>query len=63
MGGGGTVLDLRGTYSDAGYTTMAITPDTEIFLDTIITPDGILVGREDYGDISGGTRGNVGSAG
>lgn len=41
MGGGGTVLDLRGTYSDAGYTVSLITPES----------------------ISGGSRGNVGSAG
>lgn len=62
-GGGGSVLDLRGTYSDAGYTVSLITPDTVIFPDTIITPDGILIGREDYGVISGGSRGNVGVAG
>lgn len=63
LGGGGTVLDPRGTYSDAGYTVSLITPDTVIFPDTIITPDGILIGREDYGSISGGSRGNTGAAG
>lgn len=28
LGGGGSVLDPRGTYSDAGYIVSPITPDT-----------------------------------